>query len=347
MNPDEQINPLPALAALLRATGDPLRLRLLHILTAEELSVGELVRVLQLPQSTISRHLKGLKEQGLVADRPSGPNTYYRAVVEAETHSAETAVRDSLVTTLRQSPLPTEDRNGLELVLASRGLLGDEFFDRVGLRWDQLREECFGPAFHFEAFLQLLPREWAVADLGTGTGYLLPSLSRHFRQVVAVDNSTAMLDLARRRVAESGAENVDLREGDLEHLPLTDGGIDLALAFLMLHHLNDVRPALREIRRILRPGGQLLLVEIYPHQNESFRVAMADRRPGLDPATLSAMASEAGLRPAHETALDWRDRPAHDLAPLPRTYALRCFAPAALPVPADAPAAATSLVTAP
>jgi SAM-dependent methyltransferase len=337
VHPDEQISPLPGLAALLRATGDPLRLRLLHILTVEELSVGELVRILHLPQSTISRHLKALKDQGLLADRPSGPNSFYRAMVEAEISNAETAVRDSLVATLQQTPLPTEDRNGLELVLASRGLLGEEFFDRVGLRWDNLREECFGPAFHFEAFLQLLPHEWTVADLGTGTGYLLPSLSRHFQKVVAVDNSPAMLDLARRRVNESGSANVELLEGDLEHLPIPDRGIDLALAFLMLHHLADVGAALAEIHRTLRPGGQLLIVEIYPHQNEGFRVAMADRRPGLDPSVLCALAHQAGLRPAQETPLEWRDRPAHELAPLPRIYALRCFAPAGRPLPQTSP----------
>lgn len=334
MNPDHIINPIPALASLLRATGDPIRLRLLHLLAAEELAVGELVRILSLPQSTISRHLKILKDQGLVADRPSGPNTYYRAVLEAEKGTAETALRDGLLQTLQSTELPPEDRQGLELVLASRGLAGDEFFDRVGLRWDQLREECFGPAFHLEAFLQLLPRNWSVADLGTGTGYLLPVLARHFDRVYAVDNSVAMLDLARRRVAETGLETVELRQGDLEALPIGDGQVDLALAFLMLHHLQDVPKALGEVRRILKPGGQLLIVELFPHQNENFRVAMADRRLGIDPGQLASWATSCGLRPAHESLLEWRDRPSHELAPLPRLYVLRCLVPVGVEAPA-------------
>jgi SAM-dependent methyltransferase len=110
---------------------------------------------------------------------------------------------------------------------------------------------------------------------------------------------------------------------------LYDGEVDLALAFLMLHHLADVPVALSEIRRVLRPGGQLLVVEIYPHQNEAFRVAMADRRPGLAPDLLAAMATEAGLRCSHAQSLERRDRPTHELAPLPPIYAMRCIVPAA------------------
>jgi ArsR family transcriptional regulator len=158
---------------------------------------------------------------------------------------------------------------------------------------------------------------------------LLPSLTRHFAKTIAVDNSPAMLELAKRRISDVSSNNVQLRLGDLERLPLYDGEVDLALAFLMLHHLADVPAALAEIRRVLRPGGQLLVVEIYPHQNEAFRVAMADRRPGLAPDLLAAMATEAGLRCSHALSLERRDRPAHELAPLPSIYAMRCIVPAA------------------
>lgn len=304
--------------------GDPVRLRILHLLVTEELGVGELVRILDLPQSTVSRHLKALKDEGLVSDRPVGSATFYRSSVEADLGDpGEATLRDTLASLLRATPLPPADRERLERVLALRtGEEGAAFFDRIGLRWDALREECFGPTFHLEAFIRLLPAEWVVADLGTGTGYLLPVLARHFRRVIGVDSSQPMLDLAHRRATEEGLHNVELRAGMLEALPVADGEADLAVALLMLHHLSDVPAALAEIRRGLKPHGRLLLIEIHPHHNEAFRVAMADRRPGLDPDQLRTWLSEAGFGSPQAWDFPHRERPEHELAPLPRTYGM-------------------------
>lgn len=310
------------LSSLFRAVSDPVRLRLLQLLSAEELSVGELVRILDLPQSSVSRHLKALKEEGLVADRPEGPATYYRASIEADVGDGETHLRDALAGMLREGELSPADRDGLARVLALRTATGDQFFDRIGLRWDVLREECFGPTFHLEAFIGLLPADWTVADLGTGTGYLLPVLGRHFQRVVAVDNSRAMLDLAERRVTEAGVQNrVELKEGTLEQLPLSNGEVDLAVALLMLHHLPDVPAALVEVARVLKPDGQLLVVDLHEHTNETFRVRMADRRSGIAPAQLYTWLQAAGFQHSRHWDLPEVKRPEHELAPLPRLYA--------------------------
>jgi ArsR family transcriptional regulator len=212
-----------------------------------------------------------------------------------------------------------------------RALRADErsdFFEKLGLRWDVLREDCFGPTFHLEAFLHLLPREWTVADLGTGTGYLLPTLAAHFRRVVGVDASGPMLELARQRVAQAarphGRTNIVLRQGTLEALPLADREADLAVALLMLHHLAEIEPALRETHRILKPGGRLLLVEIHPYDNERFRVAMGDRRAGVDPKVISDLLSMTGFSNVENWRFQSVERPEHELAPIPTLYGISC-----------------------
>jgi ArsR family transcriptional regulator len=312
---------LTPLSFLFRALGDPVRLRLLHLLSLEELTVNELVRILDLPQSSVSRQLSVLREQGLLSSRPVGPATYYRTNLEAEVGNGETKLRDSLTDLLKTTQLAPADQRALERAFAAREVPGEQFFDRIGLGWDTLREECFGPAFHLEAMLALLPAEWTVADLGTGTGYLLPILARHFAQVIGIDNSRPMLDLAQRRVEDAGlSTKVELRDGALETLPLADGSVDLAIAMLMLHHLPDVPAALAEVRRVLRPGGKLLVVEIHEHQNEPFRVRMADRRAGIAPAQLSAWLQATGLEPVSTWDLPKVDHPDHELAPIPGLY---------------------------
>ena len=308
-------------SSMFRALGDPVRLRILQLLSQEELSVAELVRILDFPQSTVSRHLKTLREEGLVSDRPVGPAAYYTATIESETGNGQTALRDAMAHFLKSSALAPNDQKAMDRVLSLRARESDQFFDQVGSRWDALRESCFGPTFHLEAFLALLPRNWKVADLGTGTGYLLPILARFFQTVIAVDNSSQMLNLAQKSVQDAGANSkVELREGTLEHLPLADAEVDLSLAILMLHHLPDVPAALREVARVTKPGGRLVVVDFHEHQNEVFRVQMADRRAGVSPDVLKPWMLESGLEPDEIIDLPSISRPEHELAPLPKLY---------------------------
>ncbi|MEN6625593.1 MAG: metalloregulator ArsR/SmtB family transcription factor [Candidatus Sumerlaeia bacterium] len=312
---------LGALSSMFKAVGDPARLRLLHLLSHEELSVGELVRILEMPQSSISRHLKALKDQGLVADRPIGAATFYRASVEADLGEGDTDLRDSLNKLLRENELPEVDRKRLERTLAMRqSAVGEEFFDKLGARWDALREHAFGPTFHLEALVRLLPRNLDVADLGAGTGYLLPLLGAHFKRVIAVDMSQQMLDVARRRIDEAGIKNVELRRGAIESLPLKRGEVDLVLSLILLHHVDNILEVLKQVRAALKPGGRMLIVDFQPHANERFRVAMADRRPGLEIKQLKAWLAEAGFEDLYHWDYPHDPHPEHDLAPLPRLY---------------------------
>lgn len=278
-------------AEALRALGDEVRQSIVRLLIKEELGVNELVEILRLPQSTVSRHLKVLREADWLADRRIGTATMYRAAGQATVGD----VRQVLLTWLEAQPLAKPMAARLERVLQRRRDESTGFFDRLGSRWDQLRSSAFGDAFAFEAMLGLLPREWNVADIGTGTGFLLPSLAARFAKVIAVDGSNEMLGCARRRVDDAVATNVDFRQGDLGKLPIADGACDAAIACLVLHHVAKPQEALVELHRILRPGGRALIVEQKAHENQEFYETMQDLWWGFDAATLAEQMTAAGF----------------------------------------------------
>lgn len=275
-----------------RSLADPTRRKILQLLLCEELNVTQLVAILRQPQSTISRHLKVLREGELVRDSRIGTTVFYQA--NPQTWPAGD-VRAVLIAWLREQPLPPTLRERMSRALRQHGDETLSFFERLGKRWDELRTAAFGEAFATEAFISLLPREWSVADIGTGTGYLLPILGEHFREVIAVEPAAAMLEVARHRVSHTSLDNISFHRGDLGCLPIPDASCDLAIACLVLHHVQDPAVALAEIARILKPAGQLLVIEQHAHENQEFFDAMQDLWWGFDPDDLAAKLRLAGF----------------------------------------------------
>jgi SAM-dependent methyltransferase len=279
-----------ALLGWMELLADPTRLRLLRALERQELSVLELCEVLALPQSTVSRHLKALAGAGWVGARRRGTQSLHAwapeppaaarrlwAVARAETEGW---------------PPAGQDARRLEAVLARRDG-ARRFFAGAAGAWDALRARAYGRGFGVEALLALLPPSWTVADLGCGTGALAAELSPRVRKVVAVDRSAAMLQAARRRTARLG--NVELHEAELSALPLAAGSCDAALLVLVLAYLDDPDPALCEARRILRPGGRLVVLDAAAHADEELRRRMGQVHPGFEPEPLAARLRAAGL----------------------------------------------------
>lgn len=301
-----------------RALADRTRQRLLRVLSEAELSVSELVEVLDQPQSTVSRHLKVLRDAGLLVDRRAGTTALYAARSTAAPppgHGSEGAgvpedLRIRLLRWIGEEPLDDLEKRRLEACLERRRGEPQDFFDRLGAHWDALRVEAFGPSFHLEAVTGLLPPEWSVADVGSGTGYLLPALAACFHRVIAVDPAPVMLDLARSRPDLAEAGNVEFRAGALEDLPLADGEVDLVIASLVLHHVGDPPAGIAEIHRCIRPGGRVLLIEQQPHDSDEFRERMGDTWAGFEPARLAGWLRDAGF-----TGITWRKlttaRPGH------------------------------------
>jgi ArsR family transcriptional regulator len=207
-------------------------------------------------------------------------------------------------------------------VIRSRRAAEADFFDRIGARWDQLRVEAFGDAFELEALTLLLPRDWTVADVGTGTGHLLGALSARFAQVIAVDPAESMLDAARHRPDLERAGNISFRAGSLEHLPIETGTVDLAIASLVMHHVADPPTALRELRRCIRPTRHLLLIEQEAHHLAEFHERMSDRWWGFEPAALAEWARQAGFATARTHSLTTARPTARRGIDCPKLFAL-------------------------
>jgi ubiquinone/menaquinone biosynthesis C-methylase UbiE len=282
----------PRIFDRMSALADATRSRLLLLLEEHELAVGELCVVLQLPQSTVSRHLKVLGDEGWLVSRAEGPSRLYRMAAAQLDETARrlwALVRGEVGATAAA----LHDAERLRSVLAQRRSTSKAFFSTAAGEWDRLREELFGRRADLLALLALLEPDWTVADLGCGTGSVSEAMAPFVGRIVAVDDSDAMLDAARARLA--GQANVELRPGALEALPLEDGSVDAAIVFLVLHHVVEPARALGEAARVLRPNGRLLIADMTPHDRIEFRHEMGHVWQGFSADELAGWIEEAGL----------------------------------------------------
>lgn len=266
----------------LSVLADATRGRLLLLLERHELTVGELCAVTQLPQSTVSRHLKILADEGWVVSRADGTSRYYRrsSKLDAGRQALWQVVREQA----RGSAAAAQDEARAASVLARRRTKAQEFFATAAGRWDGMRAELFGESPELVALLGLLDADTVVGDLGCGTGQLAASFAPHVGRVIGIDRSEPMLEAARARL--EGEPNVELRQGELELLPLDDGELDLAVLFLVLHYVSDPAEAIGEAARVLKPGGRLLIVDMLKHEREEYREQMGHVWLGFEPEQL-------------------------------------------------------------
>jgi ubiquinone/menaquinone biosynthesis C-methylase UbiE/DNA-binding MarR family transcriptional regulator len=275
----------------LSTLSDPTRSRLLHVLENRELTVTELCSVLQLPQSTVSRHLKILSDDGWVGSRADGTSRYYRLETDLDPAAQQlwTVVRDQVADT----PAGRQDTRRVESVVSERRSRSQAFFSSVADRWDAVRHDLFGDRSPLVGMLALIDSNWTVADLGCGTGSLSATLAPFVRRVVAVDSSAQMLAAARQRL--DGTTNVDIRQGELESVPIDDGQLDAAVISLVLHYIAEPAKALGEAARVVRRGGRLIVVDMMPHDREDYRQQMGHVWQGFSAEQMTEWLSAAGF----------------------------------------------------
>lgn len=289
----------------LTALSDPTRCRTLRLLEQHELTVGELCSALQLPQSTVSRHLRVLSDEGWTSARGEGTSRFYKASFEDLDSGARDlwmVVSDQLGNSLGMSA----DQRRAEAVLAKRKAKVRLFFDNAADSWDGLRSQLIGDRSDLLALLDLFDPEWVVGDLGCGTGHISVALAPCVRKVIAIDESGPMLAAARERLAPflvpaggdglPGTERgVELREGHIESLPLEDASLDVAILFLVAHFFTDPARAMQEIRRVLKPGGRLLLVDLMPHDRDEYVAQLGHIWQGFAEEQISGWLTAAGF----------------------------------------------------
>lgn len=271
---------------------DPLRCRTLLVLERHELTVSELCTVLQLPQSTVSRHLKTLADAGWVSSRREGTSRYYSSAVDGLDSGAQRLwplIREQVAGTSGAD----HDERRLKTVIARRRTKSEEFFASASGQWDHLRTDLFGHTFHLHALLGLIDRASVVGDLGCGTGQLSALVAPYVRQVIAVDGSGDMLQTARIRLADR--RNVDVRLGSLEALPIDNAQLDIAMLGLVLHHVPDPAIVLNEAARVLKPGGRLLIIDMLPHDRAEYQHQMGHVWLGFPERQVRKMLAAAGF----------------------------------------------------
>ena len=282
------------------ALADPTRCRMLLLLEKHELTVGELCAVLQMPQSSVSRHLKTLADDDWVSSRRDGTSRFYGMSADDLDPAAA-----RLWALIREQVAPTtaasQDDRRLRGVLRRRRATSRAFFASAAGKWDTLRENLFGDTFFLWAVLGLIDPALVVGDLGCGTGQLSQTIAPYVNTVIAVDASTDMLDAARQRLQEFA--NVDIRQGELESLPIENEALHAAMLSLVLHYSPDPARALAEVARVLRPGGRVLVVDMLPHDREEYQQQMGHVWLGFSDKQITKFLTGAGFSDARVRAL--------------------------------------------
>src|SRR4030095_13751364 len=263
----------PTLRAL-RALSDPTRLRIVALMEKNELSVNELQEITHMGQSRISTHLGLLQDAGLVQSRREGKRTFYKL-----NESAEETQRGSIQVAIRGARELAEhpaDEVNLKRILARREDQAQFFFNQIAGRYDR----CYGPGRSWQALgqllLEILP-PLVVADLGAGEGLVSELLARRCKKVIAVDNSEKIVEFGAAKAKKNGLRNLEFRLGDLQDPPVEPASVDLAVLSQALHHAAEPLKAIAAAYRILKPGGQVVILDLLRHKFEKARELYGDR----------------------------------------------------------------------
>lgn len=292
----------------LRALSDPTRLRIVALLERDELSVNELQDITGLGQSRISTHLGLLADCDLVCSRREGKRTFYRLNPQADKMAGEfiqLAIRGA-----RELPEHGGDQINLKRIVARRREQAQVYFNQVAGRFDRV----YGPGRSWQAFGHLLLRiipPVVVADLGAGEGLLSELLARRCKKVIAVDNSERIVEFGAAKAKKNHLKNLEFRQGDLQNPPIDPGSVEVAILSQALHHAENPAAAIAAAHKILRPGGQILILDLLKHTFDKAAELYGDRWPGFAESDLHDWLEKAGFKKIEVSIVAREEQPPH------------------------------------
>jgi ubiquinone/menaquinone biosynthesis C-methylase UbiE/DNA-binding transcriptional ArsR family regulator len=292
----------------LRALSDPTRLRIVALLEKDELSVNELQEITRLGQSRISTHLGLLADCGLVQSRREGKRTFYRLNQQAHGDIGEfirLAIRGA-----KELAEHASDQINLKRIMNRRREQAQVYFNQVAGRFDRV----YGPGRSWEAFGHLLLRilpPLVVADLGSGEGLLSELLARRCKKVIAVDNSERIVAFGAAKAKKNGLKNLEFRLGDLQNPPIEPQSVDLVILSQALHHAVEPAKAIAAAYQILRPRGQIMILDLLKHTFDKARELYGDRWLGFAESDLQCWLEEAGFKKIEISVVAREEQPPH------------------------------------
>lgn len=292
----------------LRALSDATRLRIVALLERDELSVNELQEITRMGQSRISTHLGLLADCELVTSRRDGKRTFYKLNPAAEGTTAEfiqLAIKGA-----HELPEHSHDQINLKRVLNRRREQAEVFFNQVAGRFDRV----YGPGRSWQAFGHLLLRmlpQITVADLGAGEGLLSELLARRCKKVIAVDNSEKIVEFGAAKAKKNGLKNLEFRLGDLQHPPVEPASVDLVILSQALHHAEDPAVTLAAAAKLLKPHGQILILDLLAHKFDKARELYGDRWLGFAESNLHHWLEAAGFKKIEINVVAAEEQPPH------------------------------------
>jgi ArsR family transcriptional regulator len=292
----------------LRALSDATRLRIVALLERDELSVNELQEITRLGQSRISTHLGLLQDPGLVQSRREGKRTFYK--LNPQTSGATAEFIQLAIRGAKELPEHSHDQINLKRVVNRRREQAQVFFNQIAGRFDRV----YGPGRSWQAFGHLLLRilpPLVVADLGAGEGLLSELLARRCKKVIAVDNSEKIVEFGAAKAKKNGLKNLEFRLGNLQNPPIEAGSVDLVILSQALHHAEDPAAALASAAKLLKPGGQILLLDLLKHGFDKARELYGDRWLGFAESDLHRWLEAAGFKKIEISIVAAEEQPPH------------------------------------
>jgi ubiquinone/menaquinone biosynthesis C-methylase UbiE len=292
----------------LRALSDPTRLRIISLLEKDELSVNELQEITRMGQSRISTHLGLLQDAELVQSRREGKRTFYRLHPESNHGAAE--IIDLAIRGAKELSDHDSDQINLKRILNRRREQAEVYFNQIAGRFDRV----YGPGRSWQAFGHLLLRilpPLVVADLGAGEGLLSELLARRCKKVIAVDNSEKIVEFGAAKAKKNNLKNLEFRQGDLQNPPIDPNSVDLVILSQALHHADEPAKAVAAAHKLLKPHGQILILDLAKHTFEKSRELYGDRWLGFPESDLHRWLEDAGFKKIEISVVAREEQPPH------------------------------------